>query len=190
MSDIIDITALLEEVSNRIEQLTINDTAEYATAGSFLVDVKTTQKQIAAGKLAKKKKALSEKLTLVRNELGVQERALKRAESAIKGHMLRFAAGAQAQAEALTQEALLEQAIATGDEGYLEADIQVDALPDIAGVSFAERVTYEVIDPNLVPKEYLQVNTAQITKQVRATGLMTEIPGVRVFKAKEIKVRT
>jgi hypothetical protein len=46
-----------------------------------------------------------------------------------------------------------------------------------------ERWTFEIVNPDLVPREWCIPDEVKIGRAVRA-GLMTELPGVKIFKTK------
>lgn len=50
-------------------------------------------------------------------------------------------------------------------------------------------IDFEVVDPMMVPREWCDPNETRIRAQVKATGLRTEIPGVRVFERSIARTR-
>ena len=47
---------------------------------------------------------------------------------------------------------------------------------------------YEIIDPNLIPRHYLKVDDAAITKAVKASQGKQSIPGLRIFNEPTLRV--
>jgi hypothetical protein len=57
----------------------------------------------------------------------------------------------------------------------------VTAPPKVAGVSFREEWTYEIVNAWAVPAEYLMVDEKKLAAVVRAMGASCRIPGIRTF---------
>lgn len=56
--------------------------------------------------------------------------------------------------------------------------------PKLAGVSFMEVWEFEIVDENLIPREYLTIDTKKIGQVVRATKGTFSIPGIRIYSRK------
>ncbi len=61
--------------------------------------------------------------------------------------------------------------------------------PDLQGTHFRKRYDFEIVDVNLIPREYLVVDTAAIGKVVRALKDKTNIPGIKVVIKQDIVTR-
>jgi hypothetical protein len=61
--------------------------------------------------------------------------------------------------------------------------------PKMQGTSVRNRYDFDIVDPNLIPREYLIVDTAAIGKVVRALKEKTNIPGIRVKVVQDIVTR-
>lgn len=118
---------------------------------------------------------------------------------------------AAAEKQRLADEALrkAEVAEAKGDNGKADAILdryaakidKVDAaIPAPApppppkpitapGISAREVWLFQVVDPDLVPREYLAVDESKIRRVVQAMKSGTKIPGVRVWSEKQIGAR-
>lgn len=98
--------------------------------------------------------------------------------------------------EALWKEKLVERKVvqeqerqrlleAAGDaedaDDAREALIAAGDVADPGGVSFRDNWTFEVVDAELVPREYLMVDEKAIASVVKGLKEKTDIPGVRVF---------
>jgi hypothetical protein len=59
----------------------------------------------------------------------------------------------------------------------------------VEGVSFMERWEFEVVDPRLVPREYLAVDEKKIGGVVRSLKGEAKIPGVRIWSTKTVAAR-
>ncbi len=61
---------------------------------------------------------------------------------------------------------------------------------DVGNLGTAKIWKFEVIDPALVPREYMAVDMVKIGQVVRATKGSISIPGIRVFSEDTLKVNT
>lgn len=61
--------------------------------------------------------------------------------------------------------------------------------PKMQGTSIRNRYDFEIVDPNLIPREYLLVDTAAIGRVVRALKEKTNIPGIKVKVVQDIVTR-
>ena len=57
------------------------------------------------------------------------------------------------------------------------------------GTTIRNRYDFEIVDPNLIPREYLLVDTTAIGKVVRALKDKTNIPGIKVVIRQDIVTR-
>jgi len=74
---------------------------------------------------------------------------------------------------------------AAGREPTPTAMAQLTALaapPTPTAISFRKTWDFEIVDPNLVPREYLLIDTVAIRKVGVATQGKVQIPGVRFFQ--------
>lgn len=61
--------------------------------------------------------------------------------------------------------------------------------PKLQGTSVRNRYDFEIVDVNIIPREYLIVDTAAIGKIVRAMKDKTNIPGIKVVVRQDIVTR-
>ena len=61
--------------------------------------------------------------------------------------------------------------------------------PKLEGTSVRKRYDFDIVDPTLIPREYLIVDTAAIGKVVRAMKEKTNIPGIKVVIRQDIVTR-
>lgn len=87
------------------------------------------------------------------------------------------------QALLATTQAVVE---AGGDASSL-GSLQSTAAPD--GMGYREHWDFEIVDPSLLPREYLQPNEKAIREVVKALKGGAAIPGVRVFVENRVTVR-
>lgn len=60
--------------------------------------------------------------------------------------------------------------------------------PTPAAISFRKTWEVEIVDPNLVPREYLLIDTTALRKVCQATKGQIQIPGVRFFQREGVAV--
>lgn len=65
------------------------------------------------------------------------------------------------------------------------APIVQRAPPKVAGLSFREVAQFEIVDKSKLPLEYLMPDESRIGKVVKALKMDAQIPGVRVWMAKQ-----
>jgi len=57
------------------------------------------------------------------------------------------------------------------------------------GVSYREVWKFEIVDPLLIPREYLMIDDVKVGATVRSLKQLASIPGVRVYSEKTMSVR-
>jgi len=57
------------------------------------------------------------------------------------------------------------------------------------GISTMENFGFEIIDEKKIPRKYMTVDSSAIRKVVKAMGLDTKIPGIRVTNSRSLVVR-
>lgn len=62
--------------------------------------------------------------------------------------------------------------------------------PKVAGISVKESWDYEIVDANLIPREYVMPDEKKIGAIVRALKSAANIPGIRVFAVRGISSRS
>jgi hypothetical protein len=196
-------------ILGQAKAIQITNHEQAMAAGDFLKGIKALKKKIEE-KLAPLVKAAYDswkKQVAFKKE---HDDPLDQAEAAVKGKMnfylqeqerlrrveeyarqLEAQKAAEAQAE---QDALLLEA--TGDEEAAEAvRAEPVAAPVVViapvekpqGISTSSIWRFKVTNPDIVPREYLDVDVKKIGAVVRAMKDATKIPGVEVFEEKIIK---
>ena len=74
------------------------------------------------------------------------------------------------------------------DEETGEITVVEDA-PKVQGVSVSDKYDFEIVDADLIPREYLIPNERMIRDMVKASNGEVDIPGVKIIKDKTISVR-
>lgn len=170
MSDVLaQLSAEAQEVLERLQPLQVTNKEEYAFAAEVARDVKTqlslieTERKRITGPQYEAWKAANDLFSRVREKYEIAERVLKE-------RMSHFLAAEKAREMALLAEA------AHGDVTALA--LAAEAAPTAKGVSERQQVTFEVVDPSLVPDAYWILNDKAIRAAVKAG---VQIPGVRVM---------
>ncbi|MDE2020237.1 MAG: hypothetical protein KGJ13_07880 [Patescibacteria group bacterium] len=118
-----------------------------------------------------------------------QEQAKKQAaEEAQRREELAIRKSAELEAQGKTEEAdkVLAHAAATSTAIQTQAQnhvpiVHVPAPPKIAGVSIRQTWKFEIVSPDLVPREYLIPDERAIRARVQSLKDKCSIPGVRVW---------
>jgi len=106
---------------------------------------------------------------------------------------LKKAAAAEAKGEGEKVDAILDRAAAKIDK--VDAAIPAPAPPPppkpvtAPGISSREVWLFQVVDPDLVPREFMVVDESKIRRVVQAMKSGSKIPGVRVWSEKQIAAR-
>lgn len=150
--------------------------------------------ELAAGlvnDVVEKRKRVDERLRAITKpmreaEASVRElfRPVQTAIAEVEEWLKRHIAEAQANIDAKNRELMAATEIAmqsglTEAATTLASSIQSTATP--AGVQIREHWSFEIVDHDLVPREYLKVNEAALRAAVQATKGSTNIPGVRAI---------
>jgi hypothetical protein len=196
------------------ENLKVTDAASYAAAAEHLVGYATLKKRIEeyfeadvknahtlwsslTGKRKKAVDAVEARITAIKRMMAgwSQEQERIRREAELKAQLAakrqeeeRIAAEAamlEVQGQPELAAAVLEQAI-TAPAPIVSLPSTV---PKVAGVSTVEAYDFEVINEGLLPREYLTPDLKKIRARVNDLKSMTKIPGVRVFRDDQVRVR-
>ncbi len=118
-----------------------------------------------------------------RKRLEADEKARKEAEKAVDKAGELQAAGKDGAAAAVVNIAhsKVEQILSEAPE--------VPEGPDTSGLTVREDWKFSIVDPNLLPREYLMPDEKKIGRIVRALKDQTIIPGVRVYAEKGVATR-
>jgi len=202
------------KIINRAMELakSICDSATMNLAADFLLEIKRKRKWWSDWNKPAKQKLDALKKELLDRERQIDE-PMERAENQIlKPAMSRFQVEEdrkrkeeedrlRAEAKKNEEDARLRDAQAMADDGHGEladailaqpvvvAPVVVPRMETPAGISYRESWKFEVLDPDLVPREYLTVDEKKIGGVVRALKGETRIAGVRVWPEKTIAGR-
>jgi len=194
-------------------QIQINNPHDYQMAGEFAKEIRRLIRRItnlfgptidAAHKAHRAALAARDSLLTVVKEAdrtishklsayAVEQERIRRQEQARLLERARREAEEQRLQQALALEADGNKAAA---EAVLVQPVSVVGLlvpltePPARGISFRSAWTYEIVDSELIPREYLTPDLGAIGKVVRALKGETRIPGIRVYETKTTQVRT
>lgn len=180
--------AEVAQMVTALEQAPINSPDDLAKLGELVKEAKRRGKQLEADEKAWTEES-SEFVKRVRAYYKPARDAYKRLEDAIKSRLLRHEREVQQAREQLQQAA--GAAFQAGNAQAAHAALaQVPQATQVAGVSFRKSITYQVTDPDLVPRAFCSPDGAKIGAAVKAAGLACAIPGVRVFEDSTAAVYT
>lgn len=207
------IRTLTLDASDAADAMVVTNPIEYETAGIFLQHVKGILKQIAATfdgpihdaheahrSIIAAKKKHADPLTAAERIVKGKMLAWKRAETErleAERRELEAAERAREEERRLAEaERLAEQGRAAEADAVLEAPVTTPpvvmppAAPKVAGVSTRHVWKFEIVDENLIPRQYMMVNQVAIRAAVRSMGKAANIPGVRVYQDDVMAVGT
>lgn len=196
----------------KAKSVSIDSVERYSSAGEMLVSIKTLRNEIkevfdpivqkahsahkeALAQKAKADKPLDEAENIIKRAMSswTQEQEAKRREEERR---------LREEARKAEEDRLLRQAELAAEEGDTELAYQIldspipnvsviapSNVPKIGGVSYTNRWTFRIIQPSIIPREYLIPDEKKIGGVVRAMRSGTKIPGVEVFCEKVASVR-
>jgi len=195
----------------------ITNQEQYETSADFLQTVKAMQKKIKESfNIIIEKAHRAHKEAVAQRDKHLQP--LKEAESIVKKGMITYTeeqnrkaqeeqqrlqalADKEAELQRKRLEARITNAVAKGKEEKAEElrlqQEQIEAIAPVVtpqvetpkGVSYSTRWSAEVIDANLVPREYLVPNQQALDAVARATKGSISIPGVKFVAIKTLAQR-
>jgi hypothetical protein len=189
----------------RSRAVVVIDAPSYAAAGGFLKDIKAYRAQVAevCEPVVKAAHAAHKAAVAQRERL---DGPADEAERIVKATMLAWKRAedarvtearraAEFEARRKAEDALLAEAAeaeAAGQHAKAEAIVSAPVVvrpvavstdvPKVAGVSVRTTWAYEIVDPTLLPREFLKPDEHAIGATVRATRGALAIPGVRTFE--------
>lgn len=199
---------------NRAKRIIVYDNKTLSTANDFLLSIKQLRKEIADTFnpiIEKAHKAHKEAV----NQKKRYEEPLKEAEKTIKlqiasymDEQRRIQREAEEKARREEEERqkketeILERAKKYEDAGMKEEaeqikndiplpkPMEIPSTPELEGISISRIWKWRVVDKNLIPREYLIVDSAKITSLVKATKGQIKIPGIEIYPEDSVAART
>jgi DNA polymerase III alpha subunit (gram-positive type) len=198
----------LEIITAQAGSLRIVSPEAYEDAGALLKTIKGALRQIEAQRTSITA-PMNEALRNANAQAKIAAAPFEAAEKRIKGAMISYAdeqerlrQAEQRKAEELARrerEKLEAQAAKAAASGKVDKAEQLEERaaavvapvinrepPKVAGVSTREVWKFEVTDPSLVPRQYLEVDEAKIRRVVQAMKADANIPGVRVWAERQL----
>lgn len=169
MHALTELNADVEEVLSQIASWegTIQNARDYEQTALFLQKVKGAAKR-AADYYEEDRDRQYRIYQAVLVDINNFTKPLAVAEAAMKTAITRYH-------RAITNRVV--EAEARGEQGTAVIEA---AFPDVKGISLVEGWKHEVVDPALIPREYLSVDEKKIAAAVKQMKGLTDIPGVKV----------
>lgn len=179
------------EALDTIRTFAITTREDLDMASEILLDVKGKLKWLEEKRLSITR-PINEGLDAIRSLFRAPEAHYAECEKALKGKIAAY----HAEQVARNQAAMAAAAAANlnGDRAGVTAALSVVGTPDkAAGVSVREAWDFEVVNEQLVPREYLLVDHVRIRKDMQHSasqdGSPMPIPGVRFFTKAVVTAR-
>jgi hypothetical protein len=170
------------ETRDLVEEFVVRNEADQQFAAGLLGEIKGQIKAIEA-----RRKSITEPLNRALREVNDLFRpardALEAGERAIKGAIARYLAEREAERRAVLAEASRARTVIEAEAALARVEPQT-APP--AGVSVRRVRKFEIVDADVVPREYCSPDPSKITLAVQEG---VEVPGVRVFEDAVVAAR-
>jgi len=177
-----------KEALAQLDAIVITSQDDLDFVGALLVDVKTKIKSLEE-KRRRATRPIQQSLEEIRSWFREPLQALAQLERELKGKIEAYHARVAEQKRAALAAAQAAPTVEEKREALADlARIDVAQLDNPSGVSVSSVWTFEIVDPNLVPREYLMVDEAAIRRAVNSG--VREIAGVRIFEQPRVAVRT
>ncbi len=184
-----DLEAQYKALVNDIEGMTVENDDDYSNAANFAKTITAKLKELADTDVVSEKKRLYAEYKKYSDAEGVLKKKLEALQKTVRAKITKYVEAKELEAKRKAEEAAIAAAVATDDESMLDmVPSKVESAPEVAGVSYAEVLDFEVVDQAAVPETYKMVDTKKLRAAVMAGGETVKIPGVRVFKRKQMRV--
>jgi len=187
--DIAEIVSQYSALKENVAALSVRSDIDYESATGLAKMIAGRIKDLSSTNVvAEKKRFYAEYKKFADIESSIKKR-LEGLSGIIREKISVYVAEKEAAARKDAEERALAAAVATDDESFLDmVPEKIQATPEISGVRYATVIDFEVVDKKAIPDEYKIVDEKAIRAMVRARGMDTEIPGVRVFEKKQMRV--
>lgn len=202
MSDPNEIRSEIVPLTEQAKLLTVQTDGDLLAAGALRATIKGCLKRIdevcdpvvkaahAAHKAAVKQKSdLQAPLVTADSTLGQRMAAYHEAQEAVRRQeearlqaeeTKRIEDARMADAELAEAVGDTQAATAILEAPVVAAPVRLEATK-VEGTSFRKSWEFEIMDPNLIPREYLVVDEKKLRRVVQAMGETAKIPGVRIY---------
>lgn len=188
MSNELELQTQANAVLDTVEFITINNPAELDEANNTLRKIMTLKKAIKAH-FDSLKKPFNEAMANLRAKEKEFLEPMENGEKVIKNLMIEYNAKVQKQL-AEEQAKLAAAAQQMADNGITVVPAVKLEAPKTQGTTTRNRYDFDIVDVNLIPREYLIVDKAAIGKVVRALKEKTNIPGIKIKIVQDIVARS
>lgn len=170
-----------------VQFITINNDEELNEANGYLRKIATLRKA-AKAHFDSLKKPFNEAMANLRAKEKEFLGPMEKGEGIIKKLIVQY--NVKRDARLKEEQAKLEELSKTMSESGLSVlpSVKLEK-PKMQGTTIRSRYDFDIVDVNLIPREYLLVDTAAIGKVVRALKEKTNIPGIKVKVVQDIVVR-
>lgn len=168
-----------------VQFITINNDDELAEANSILRKIATLRKA-AKVHFDSLKKPFNEAMANLRAKEKEFLEPMEKGEYAIKKLIVAYNKKVE---ERLKEEQKKLEALSKQMNGLSVLPSVKLEKPKLSGTSVRNRYDFDIVDVNLIPREYLLVDMAAIGKVVRAMKEKTNIPGIKVKVVQDIVTR-
>lgn len=175
-----------EIVKHETKNVAINNDEQYVVEGARLKEIKNLLRSIEE-KERELEAPLKLALQYIKNDVFKPyiER-LKKLETKIKNEISIYDDKKKKEEEERRKN--LEEAFKKTNPEISE-DISIitnNTTPKVAGVRISYRYDFEIVDENLIPREFLKVDDVKLRRVINALKEETKIPGIKVVKKKII----
>ena len=170
-----------------VQFVTINNDDELNEANSILRKIATLRKA-AKAHFEGLKKPFNEAMANLRAKEKEFLQPMEQGESTIKKLIVQYnhKRDEQLKAEQAKLDAMAKTLEGTGLSVLPTVKLEK---PKMQGTTIRSRYDFDIVDVNLIPREYLLVDTAAIGRVVRALKDKTNIPGIKVKVVQDIVTR-
>lgn len=178
-----------EDALDRLEALEVYNDEAYIRAAELAKALKATEKALEETEEVAEKKRLYKEYKKFSSLESAVKKKLDEVAGLVRAKLTGYAVLKDSEALSEQEEKAIEAAIATGDDSYLDMMLPAtQTVPEVPGVTYAEVLDFTVEDEEAVPSKYKKVDTTALRKRVQADGLEAEIPGVRVYRKKQVRI--
>lgn len=187
--NITDLEAAYQALVADVDGLQVTNDLEYALAADLTKTIAGKLKELGETDIVAEKKRFYAEYKKYSDIESTLKKKLDKLSATVRSKISRYVTEKEAAARREAEERALAAAVATNDSSFLEmVPEKVEATPEIAGVSYATIIDFEITDPVAIPEQYKIIDEKAIRAAVRASGLATKIPGVRVYEKKQMRV--
>lgn len=182
-----ELQAQTNNLLDTVQFITISTDKELEEANTILRRIATLRKA-AKAHFESLKKPFNEAMANLRQKEKEFLKPMEQGEAAIKKLIVDYNVKVESKLkeEQAKLDALSEQ---MADNGLTVLPSVKLEKPKMQGTTVRNRYDFDIVDPNLIPREYLVVDTAAIGKVVRALKEKTNIPGIKVKIVQDIVTR-